>query len=138
MSTPATGTLTITNAREMAAQALQPTDPSDPLVVLDNVVDTLDPPALMLVWDDPWLEPQGTCRWWARLGVLCVADRIEPAPGVADLEQLVSYAVRRLAADGYGWGNPNVTAPRRWTIARVDYLAALVTYRLPVTLNEED
>ena len=137
MSTPATGTLTITNAREAAAQALAPVDPADPLVVLDNVVDTLDPPAIMLVWDDPWLEPQGTCRWWARLGVLCVASRIEPAPGVADLEQLVSYAIARLQADGYGWGVPTATAPRRWTIARVDYLAALVTYRLPVTLNEE-
>jgi hypothetical protein len=69
--------------------------------------------------------------------VLCVADRIEPAPGVADLEQLVSYAIARLHADPYSWGVPTVTAPRRWTIARVDYLAALVTYRVPVTLNEE-
>ena len=69
--------------------------------------------------------------------MLCVADRIEPAPGVENLETLVSYAIARLAANGYGWGNPTVTAPRRWTIARIDYLAALVTYRLPVTLNEE-
>jgi hypothetical protein len=133
----ATGTLTITNARTSVAEALAPVTDGDP-AVLTSLVDSLDPPALMVGWDDPWLEPAGTCRFTGRLVVWCVAARLEPGEGVADLERLVSYAIGRLQADSYSWGLPSVTAPRVFTIGAIDYLAARISFGPPVTTNPED
>ena len=73
----------------------------DPDVLVDYV-DAVHPPALILLWDDPWLEPRpGThvrprLLWNARLLVWCIAGRVEPGPGVAKLEELVGYAIGRL------------------------------------------
>jgi hypothetical protein len=135
MATPATGVLTITNAREAAAAALAPIASDDP-DVLTSLVDAVSPPVLMVGWDDPWLEPRGTCRFSGRLAVWCIAGRLEPGSGVATLEDLTSYAISRLQADGYSWGLPTVTAPRIFPVGGIDYLAARVTYGIPVAINE--
>ena len=132
----ATGTLTITGAREAAAAALAPVLDTDPAVLI-NLVDSLDPPAIMLGWAEPWLEPSGTCRYVARLQVLCVAARLEPGEGVADLEELVAYAIGRLRADPYSWGLPDVSAPAPWAIGNLDYLAAALVYGVHVTTEED-
>lgn len=141
MTAQATGTLTVTNARESVALALAPVADDDP-AVLTSLVDSLDPPALMVGWDDPWLQPlpptMGGQLWNARLVVWAVAARLEPGEGVADLERLVSYAIARLQADSYPWGLPTVTAPRVFTIGAIDYLAARISFGPPVTTNPED
>ena len=140
VSVPAlTGTLTLTAARQRAALVLDEVTPviagylTKDLVVLPDVVDSLDPPALMLGWlEDPWLEPAGPCRFNATLTVMCVASRMDPAPAVEDLEALVSHVVGTLQADAYSWGLANVQAPRAQPIGNVNYLASRVTYRVPV------
>lgn len=135
------GTLTITDARERAAAALAPrgrmpdAGPDDPDVLM-NLVDSLEPPVLMLGWDDPWLAASGNCRFVARLAVWCIAARLEPGPGVEVLERLVSYTVERLKADFYSWGNPEVSAPRVMPVGNLEYISARVVYTVPVTINE--
>jgi len=130
-----TAAVTLTTAREACAAALE-LAASDDVAVLLNWTDSLDPPALMVGWADPWLEPQGTCRFVASLCVWCVAGRLEPGPGVSDLEGLVSGVIRAMSADGYGWGLPSVSAPRIFPMSNVEYLAAQVTYRVAITANE--
>lgn len=129
----------LADVRPRAAAALAPVDDGDPAVLVD-VVDSLDPPALMLAWDEPWLTAgvgvasMGPCLWTARLAVLCVGSRVEPGPGVAKLEELVGYTVGRLKADNYSWPFAGCTAPRVFEIAGVRYLAARLTYAVPVSI----
>ena len=136
----ATTTLTqLSDIRDQAAAALEPQGPDDPDVLVD-VVDSLYPPVLMLLWDDPWLAPgsgapsMGPCLWTARLQVLCVAGRLEPGPGIRTLEELVAYTVARLKADPYPWPLETVTAPRVFEIASIAYLGARVSYAVPITV----
>lgn len=128
-------TLVLGDVRSQAAAALAPASDDDPTVLVD-VVDSVEPPALMLLWVDPWLEPQtsGVGFWYGRLDVLCIAARLEPGPGVAMLEALVSYTISRLRADNYPWPVATLQAPRVFTIAGVPLLGARVSYRLPVTI----
>jgi len=119
--------------RARAAAALAPVSDTDPYV-FDNVVDAVEPPALILGWDDPWLSYETSCLYWAQFAVLCVAGRVEPDPGVAKLEELVTYTIGRLRADSYAWPVASSQAPRRFTIAKIEYLGARVGYRVPVTV----
>jgi hypothetical protein len=131
--------IAITDVRDRAAEALAPVDDTDPAVLAD-VVDSLTPPALMLIWGDPWLEPgvgavtMGPCLWRARLQVLAVAGRLEPGPGIRTLEQLVAYVVERMKADAYTWPLDGVSAPRVFDIGNLPYLGARVTYLVPTTV----
>ena len=95
------------------------------------------PPAILLVWGDPWLTPQsfGPALFYAQFTVLCIAARIEPGPGVQKLEEVVSYAIERLQADAYPWPQATSLAPRQIRIAGVDYLGARVTYAVPVQIG---
>ena len=131
------GTLPLSEVRGRVAAVLAPASDADPAVHVD-VVDAVTPPAILLVWDDPWLESQmsiDSCWFFANLTVLCVAARLEPGPGVEKLEQLVSYAISRLQADPYTWPQASSRAPRVFTIGNIDYLGARVTYRMPVTIE---
>jgi hypothetical protein len=135
MTVTAGGTLLLGSVRAQAALALAPSLDSDPPVHAD-LVDAIDPPALMLIWADPWLEPHtfGTGLWFANLEVLCIASRVEPGPGVEKLEELVGYTVGRLQDDDYPWPAANVQAPRVFTINNLPLLGARVAYRVPVTI----
>jgi hypothetical protein len=135
-----TGLIALTDLRPAAGAVLAPELDTDPAVLVD-VVDSLTPPALMLLWGEPWLEPtvatvrtMGQCEWTARLEVLCVGGRVEPGAGMRMVEQLVAYTVGRMAADSYTWPLNNVAAPRIYPIGRVDYLGARVTYQVPTTI----
>lgn len=130
----ANGTLALGEVRARAAAALAPASADDPTVHLD-VVDAVDPPVILLVWEDPWLTPDsfGPCRFEANLAVLCIAARLEPGPGVQTLEEMVAFVVERLRADTYGWPQASSRAPRVLSFANVNYLAARVVYRVPVT-----
>lgn len=135
--------LTATGARERALEALAPRTDDDPNVQM--TADAVSPPTLIVVWAEPWLEPQVNsglrlgCSFTAHLSVLAVAGRIEPADGIAELEQLVSLVVSRLRADAYDWPLPTVGTPLRWrpwqSTQQLEYLACEVRYRTPVYLE---
>jgi hypothetical protein len=141
MAAMATTTLALGEIRPAAAAALAPAGPDDPPVHVD-VVDSVTPPALMLLWEDPWLAPgssagavMGPCVWTARLLVLCVAGRLEPGPGITTLEQLVAYVVGRLRDDPtYTWPPATALAPRIFDIGGIPYLGARVTYTIPASI----
>lgn len=135
VSTLATGTLTLSEVRAQAAIALAPAEDGDP-DVLSNVVDAPTPPALMLLWDDPWLEPKGmsACIWTARMDVLCIAQRVEPGAGVEKLEELVTFVLGRMAADAFPWPVARVVQPGIHYPGGVPYLGARVRYELTVSL----
>jgi len=130
----------LVDVRQAAAVVLAPVADSDPDVIV-NVVDSLTPPAYMLVWNDPWLEvgvgapTMGPCVWTAHLQVLCVAGRLEPGPGVETLEQMVSVALAAFRADtSYPWPPGDVSGPRVFNIAGLDYLATRINYAVPTTV----
>ena len=136
------GAMALTEIRAAAAAALAPLTDDDPNVHVD-VVDAVSPPAIMLLWEDPWLQPgagtagavMGPCLWTARLQVLCIAARLEPGPGIAVLEDLVTYTVHRLHDDlSYTWPPATALAPRVFDIGNVPYLGARVTYTVPVSV----
>jgi hypothetical protein len=131
----------LVDVRQAAADVLEPMSDADPPVIV-NVVDSLTPPAYMLVWNDPWLEvgvagtpTMGPCIWTAHLQVLCVASRLEPGPGVETLEQMVSTALDRFrSASNYSWPPGDVSGPRVFNIAGLDYLATRINYAVPTTV----
>jgi hypothetical protein len=135
MSVAESGTLTVSDVRARAALALAPADPGDP-DVHDNLVDAPSPPSLMLLWDDPWLEPEGvgSCIWKARLEVRCFASRVDPGAGIEKLEELVVYVLERMRADTYPWPVALVDQPGIHYAAGVPYLGARVLYQLRVSL----
>lgn len=133
--------LQLSEVRAQMASALAPTDDGDPEVIAD-IVDAVTPPALLLLWGDPWLDPKtvgmsnnGHGYWEARLEVLCIAARIEPGPGVAKLEELAAYVITRLNEDTNNvWPRDTFFAPRDFVINGIHYLGARLVYRVPVTL----
>jgi hypothetical protein len=60
----------------------------------------------------------------ARLSLICVGGRMDPEPGVGTVEDMVAYALRRLAVDAWPWVPQQVSAPRPMVIAGVNYIAA--------------
>lgn len=140
MSVAVAGAMTVADVRPRAAAALEP-DAGDELTVHTDYPEAVVPPALILLWDEPWLEPGvpqgrtfGPCLWRAHLIVWCVAGRLEPGPGVDVLERLVAFTLERLQADPYPWPPASVQAPRVWTIANVPLLGARVALEVPVSL----
>jgi hypothetical protein len=132
--------LPLTAVRAQAAAALAPVADADPEVLLD-LPDALHPPALMLLWTDPFLEPRvvgmnsnGGGLWDARLEVFVVASRIEPGAGLTRLEELVALVMQRLAADPYSWPADTLYAPREFVIGGVHYLGTRLVFKVPVTL----
>jgi len=127
--------------RPAAAVLLAPEADTDPYVLTD-VVDSLTPPALMLGWDDPWLQAgiangiatMGPCLYTARLQVTCVAGRLEPGAGVDVLEGLVSFVLARMREDPNPWPLDRVSAPLQRDLSAVTYLVADVIYAVPTAL----
>jgi hypothetical protein len=124
--------MNLLDARTKLAAALAPLDDDDPVVLVD-LVDALEPPALMIGWGEPWLQPQTACLRTGRLVITAVASRLVPGAGIETLEQLVEYTLTQLAADGGAWPLDNVGGPRVFTIANINYLAARITLRVPIT-----
>jgi hypothetical protein len=130
--------LLLTQVRAAAAAALAPATDADPEVHVD-VVDSVTPPALLLVWDDPWIVPATVAgmngHYDAQFVVLCVAARLEPGPGVETLERLVDYTIDRLHGDANSWPQASAQAPRVFEIGGVPYLGARLVYRVPVQIG---
>lgn len=123
--------MNLLDARSKLAAALDPIDDGDPTVLVD-LVDSIEPPALMLGWGEPWLTPDTACLRTGRLVTTCVAGRLVPGAGVETLEQLVEFVLRRLTLDGGAWPLDSVSGPRVFTIGNVNYLAARITLRVPI------
>lgn len=119
------------DARDKLAAAIARRDDDDP-VVLTNLVDSINPPALMIGWAEPWLTPQTACLQQGRMVITAVASRLVPGEGVATLEELVVYTLARLRESGGAWPLESVGGPRVFTIAAVNYLAARITVRTPI------
>jgi hypothetical protein len=124
--------MNLADARTKLAAVLAPVASSDPDVLV-NLVDSIEPPALMLGWGDPWLEPDTPCLTRGRLVVTCVAARLSPGEGIAKLEDLVAYVLGRLKADAGAWPLDSVSGPRVFVMAKTNYLAVRVTVRVTIT-----
>ena len=78
--------LALTDVRARAAAALAPATDDDP-EVHSEVVDSLTPPALVLVWDDPWLTANTfgpMAQYEAQLTVLAIASEGRAGAGRDD------------------------------------------------------
>jgi hypothetical protein len=122
----------LAEARTKLAAVLAPVDDADPDVLV-SLVDTIEPPALMVGWGDPWLEPDTACLQTGRMVITCVAGRLSPGEGVARLEDLVAYTLGRLRADTGAWPLVSVSGPRVFVMAKTNYLAVRVTVRVTIT-----
>lgn len=139
---PASGLLHANEVRYLAAAILEP-DPGEELTVIGATVDSLTPPALMMLKGDPWLTPgsggtatMGPCTYEARLAVWAIASRYEPGPGIDKTDELEAYVLQRMRANAYTWNLVDVTSPRvsdQWSRG-VEYLFSIITYRVPVTV----
>lgn len=131
------GALPLASVRATIEAVLAPLSDDDPPVLIDYP-DSLTPPALVVVWDDPWLEqPQtmGPVMVTANLVVLCVGARVEAGAGIDQIEAMVPYVIDKLRADPqHNWPPASVQAPREWIISNVHYLGARVGYRVPVNV----
>lgn len=124
--------MNLAEARTKLAAVLAPVADADPDVLV-SLVDTIEPPALMIGWGEPWLEPDTGCLCKGRLVVTAVASRLSPGEGVAKLEDLVAYVLGRLKADTGAWPLTSVSGPRVFTMAKTNYLAVRVTVRVTIT-----
>lgn len=131
--------MNLAEARAKLAAVLAPVADTDPDVLV-SLVDTIEPPALMIGWGDPWLEPDTACLCRGRLVITAVAGRLVPGEGVAKLEELVAYTLGRLKADTGAWPLDSVSGPRVFTIGgrpdaktKTTYLAVRVTVRVTVS-----
>jgi hypothetical protein len=119
-------TFALIDVRSKLAAVLAPQADSDPDVTL-SLVDSIEPPALMLGWGEPWIIPaESFCLGQARAVVTCVAARLAPGEGQATLESLVTYVLGRLATDPSNWSLETVTGPRVFPMAKTSYLAARI------------
>ena len=128
--------LSLLDVRAKAAAALAPVESTDPMVIME-LVDSLEPPVIMIGWDEPWLEPNtlGPSLWTARLLLFAVAGRLLPGEGVASLEEMVGYVIGRFIADDYSWPPATATAPRVFEMAGVRYLVSRITFNVAVSVT---
>jgi hypothetical protein len=129
-----TGVVGMTALRELCAAALAPIEEGDPPVTT-GPVDSIEPPALMVLWDDPMLTSETSRLWRARLAVYCFAGRVEPDEGFATLERLTDHVAARLRADRYTWPFATARAPRLLEVARIPLLVTRLIYACPVTIG---
>jgi hypothetical protein len=124
--------MNLLEARDKLAAVLAPIQDSDPYVQ-NSLVDSIEPPALLLGWGEPWLEPMGLCGQTGRIVVTCVSSRIVPGTGLATLEWLVDFVLGRVKGDQPNWTLETVSGPRIFLIAKTNYLACRIQFT--VTLD---
>ena len=123
----------LSDLRLAVADALVLPEPAPPdATVHADAVDAVSPPAYLLQWGNPWLLPSTFCAHVARLDIVCVAGRIDPAPGIETVEQMIATAINRLRAARL----PEVIVqpPGRFDIGGVAYLAARLSLETKLTI----
>lgn len=128
--------MNVADARSKLAAALAPVADGDPDVLV-SLVDTIEPPALMIGWGEPWLTLDTACLHLGRLTITAVASRFVPGEGVATLESLVVYTLGRLRQAGVGaWPLDEISGPRVFTMGKTNYLAVRITVTTRITITE--
>jgi hypothetical protein len=97
--------------------------------------DSLDPPAVVVIWDDPWLDEPTTitgCVLPGHVAAIAFAGRVEAGPGVEVLQDLVAGVIT--AMRGSPFALAGVGAPRQYDVAGITYLGARVALRVPVAI----
>lgn len=125
--------MNLVDARSKLAAVLAPVEDNDPNVSA-SFLDSVDPPALIIGWDDPMLTPNTSCIDTGTLVVLAIASRINVADGQDQLDELVAYTLKRLRADGQ-WRYAQATAHRAFEIAKTMYLGSRITIPIVVTIE---
>lgn len=124
--------MNISDARAKLAAVLAPVDLETDPVVLETLVDSVEPPALMIGWGSPWLEHRTACLYNGRLSITAVGARLQPGAGIEQLEQLVGFALGRLHTDRT-FVVESVSEIRVLNVAKVPYLAAHLSVAVPIT-----
>jgi len=114
-------------------ELLAPPDGNSEWTVAEGIVDAFVPPGFLVTWGDGWVQPKTHCAVTAALDVVCIAARFEPESGTVTLEQLVELAFARFRAGGLV--PRSVSAPGRFDIGGVPYLAAHIALDSPATLG---
>jgi len=121
------------------ANVLAPANDSEPLVYT-SLVDAIDVPCFMLLWDEPWFESVQACSGFAFPLVVMVAGRVEPGDSLTVLAKCFAQLMTRTRADVNAWGirpgNPG--SPRVMEVGGVPYLAARCGLRVAVTITAPD
>jgi hypothetical protein len=120
----------LADVRATLATILTPDD--NEWVIYQDLVDAIDVPCLMLLWDEPWFESVGVCNGFAFPAVTAVSGRIEPGTALATLEGLVSQVITKTRQQP-GWGIRTITAPRAFDLGMLSYIAARIGFRVAVT-----
>jgi hypothetical protein len=113
--------------RDKLAALLAPILDTDPNV-LSSLVDTIEPPALMLGWGEPWEEPDTSCFRRGRVIVTCVGSRLVPGEGLAMVETLVDYTHNHVEHVDPTFLFELTTGPRVFQMGNTKYLAARMLY----------
>lgn len=92
--------------------------------VIDNLPDSITPPAVLVAWGNPWLTPQSFCAYTANLEMLVVAQRIEPGGQYGIIEGIVSDLASYLRTQHVSIRD--VTSPYPLQLGGVDYLSASI------------
>ena len=120
----------------VALTGLAPADEDWP--VHDAPVDAVSPPCFVLVWPEPWLVPRTVCAYVATLEVVCVAARIDPAPGYVELEAMVEAALPALQRAGLPVAPAAaVGGAGPLEVGGLTYLSARIRVTQPVTFLPE-
>jgi len=107
-------------------------DLSEDWTVYPAAVDSLDPPAFVVGWADPWTVPATHGVETARLEIIAVVGRVEAEPGVATLELMVENALAALAVAGF---RASTIPPGPFEIGGLAYLAARIVIAYPVVFT---
>jgi hypothetical protein len=125
----------LTEVPAALAGILAPANDLEPLVYT-SLVDAIDVPCFMILWDEPWLETVQACAGFAFPLVIMVAGRVEPGDSLTVLAKMFAQLMTRTRADSRGWGiragNPG--SPRVMEVGGVQYLAARCGLRVGVTI----
>jgi hypothetical protein len=119
--------------RSMVAAVL---DTNPDVAVHADMVDSVTPPAYLLVWPDQNLTTQTACYYRVRLQVVCVGARIDAGPGYDQVEALVASAVVQFGAAGLAFEPVGAYGPLQ--VGGVTYLSARLIVSGTVSLEQEN
>lgn len=115
--------MNLTGVREEYASLIRAVASND-VSVIDNLPDSISPPAVLIAWGDPWLVPGTFCAYTAQVEIMVVAQRIEPGGQYARIEFIVGEILDALKT--VSAGIRDVTSPYPMQLGGVDYLSASI------------
>lgn len=120
----------LANLRAEVATALE-VDPDVP--VFSGPVDAISVPCILVGWADPFLARMTACTYNAAPLVTIVGARIDPDPGIGQIETILEAAIPALAAAGFP--AVAVSGPVPYEHGGITYQSARVTLAAPVAME---